>query len=175
MSAKRNATTQSGKSALKKQAGRPAKKHCIDDAVRMVRGFVWETWAQCMPFFGRCRYELNFKVCVEFYWQFVLGNPWQVIDKDLHYDEAIWVCRLFDTLTRQTLRYRVRKELEQRIQEEYEKVAMYVAICERERWRGGGRLQRMDSCNRETCIAIDHHANDKFYAVRSRIKQHNFS
>jgi predicted TIM-barrel fold metal-dependent hydrolase len=33
----------------------------------------------------------------------------------------------------------------------------------------------MDSCNRETCIAIDHHANDKFYVVRSRIKQHNFS
>lgn len=39
MSAKRKATAQSGKSALKKQAGRPAKKHCIDDAVRMVSDF----------------------------------------------------------------------------------------------------------------------------------------
>ncbi|KAI2493544.1 hypothetical protein MHU86_21011 [Fragilaria crotonensis] len=101
MSAKRKATAQSGKSALKKQAGRPTKKHCIDDAVRMV------------------------------------------IDKDLLYDEAIWACRLFDTVTRQTLRYHVRKELERRMmqkQEENGKVGMYVAIGKRDE-------EEADTCN----------------------------
>ena len=33
---KQKATAESKNSALKKQAGRPEKKHCMDDAVRMV-------------------------------------------------------------------------------------------------------------------------------------------
>ena len=67
----------------------------------------------------------------------------QVIDKDLLYDEAIWACRLFDTVTRQTLRYHVRKELERRMmqkQEENGKVGMYVAIGKRDE-------EEVDTCN----------------------------
>ena len=69
-----------------------------------------------------------------------------MIDKDLLYDEAIWACRLFDTLTRQTLRYHVRKELERRMmqtQEENEKVGMYVAIRKRDE-------EEVDACNERT-------------------------
>lgn len=67
-----------------------------------------------------------------------------MIDKDLQYDEAIWACRLFDTLTRQTLRYHVRKELERRMmqtqEENHGKVGMYIAICERDE-------EEEDTCN----------------------------
>jgi hypothetical protein len=69
-----------------------------------------------------------------------------VIDKDLLYDEAIWACRLFDTLTRQTLRSHVRKEPERRMmqaQEENGKVEMYVVICKRGQ-------EEVCACNKRT-------------------------
>jgi hypothetical protein len=69
-----------------------------------------------------------------------------VIDKDLQYDESIWACRLFDTLTKQTLRYHVRKELERRMiqtHEENAKVGMCVAIREQDD-------EEVDTCNGRT-------------------------
>jgi hypothetical protein len=69
-----------------------------------------------------------------------------VIDNHLLYDEAIWPCPLFDTLTRQTLRYHVRKELEWRTmqaQAENGKVGMNVVIGERGE-------EKVDACNEQT-------------------------
>ena len=69
-----------------------------------------------------------------------------MIDKDLKYDEAIWACCLFDTLTKQTLRYHVRKELERRMRQAHKenaKVGMYVAICDRDE-------EEVETCNGQT-------------------------
>jgi len=122
MSAKRRATAQSGKSALKKQAGRPAKKHCIDDAVRMVSALFEKRGLNVRHFLlGDCINVFQSSCRINFFLLSICtGNSLQVIDKDLLYDEAIWACRLFDTVTRQTLRYHVRKELERRMMQKQE-------------------------------------------------------
>ena len=145
MSAKRRATAQSGKSALKKQAGRPAKKHCIDDAVRMVSALFEKRGLNVRHFLlGDCINVFQSSCRINFFLLSICtGNSLQVIDKDLLYDEAIWACRLFDTVTRQTLRYHVRKELERRMmqkQEENGKVGMYIAIGKRDE-------EEVDTCN----------------------------
>ena len=75
MSAKRKATAQSGKSALKKQAGRPAKKHCIDDAVRMVSALFEKRGLNVRHFLlGDCINVFQSSCRINFFYgQFVLG------------------------------------------------------------------------------------------------------